>query len=197
MIVFEMRKLLKFLLLLLSIIVVNACCKTNNETTITFIGDSLISRWDLDVFFPTHEICNIGLAGSGIKWIEQYNEKLINQTVVVLTGTNDLSDLADLTLDAYACQYVETIMGLKAKRLILISILPRNNEKDNKNINQLISVLNRMIADGLKKEKTVIYCNVYPDFLKNGTLNMNLSYDGIHLNSYGYEILAKKIKSLL
>lgn len=36
MIVFEMRKLLKCLLLLLSIIVVNVCRKTNNETAIIF-----------------------------------------------------------------------------------------------------------------------------------------------------------------
>lgn len=192
-----MKQLLKFLLLFLTILVANACGKADNESTVAFIGDSLIARWDIERFFPANKINNVGLVGSGVEWIEENHGLFSNQDVVVLTGTNDLKKLDNRNLGSYADRYVEAMLGLNAKRLIVVSILPRNNESDAHDINQLISVLNQMIADGLKEEKAVFYCDVYADFLKNGTVNMNLSYDGIHLNEYGYEILAKKIRGLL
>ena len=192
-----MRKLLKFLLLLLIIMVVNACGKADNETAVVFIGDSLIARWDVERSFPANKISNVGLVGSGVEWIEENRGLFSDLYVVVLTGTNDLKKLDNRNLKSYADRYVEAMLGLNAKRLIVVSIIPRNNESGAHDINQLISELNQMIADGLKEERAVFYCDVYADFLKNGTLNMNLSYDGIHLNEYGYEILTKKIKSLL
>lgn len=197
MIVFEMRQLLKFLLLLLIIMVVNACSKTNNETAVTFIGDSLIARWDVEHFFPVYEISNMGLSGSGIEWIEVNRDRFGEESVIALTGTNDLKKLDNTDLESYATRYVKAMIGLNAKRLIVVSILPRNCESDAHDINRVISELNQMIADGFKEEKTVFYCDVYAEFLKNGSLNMNLSYDGIHLNQYGYEILTKKIKNFL
>ena len=192
-----MRKLLKFLLLLLIIMVVNACGKADNETAVVFIGDSLIARWDVERSFPANKISNVGLVGSGVEWIEENRGLFSDLYVVVLTGTNDLKKLDNRNLKSYADRYVEAMLGLNAKRLIVVSIIPRNNESGAHDINQLISELNQMIADGLKEERAVFYCDVYADFLKNGTLNTTLSYDGIHLNEYGYEILTKKIKSLL
>lgn len=193
-----MIKPLKSLLLSLMLAVLCACSQTDDRTAVTFIGDSLIARWDIENCFPVYEISNMGLAGSGIEWIEENRNRFSEESVVALTGTNDLKKLDNTTdLESYAARYVEAMTGLNAKRLIVVSILPRNSESDAQNINRLISALNQMISDGLKEEKSVFYCDVYADFLKNGTLNMNLSYDGIHLNQYGYEILAKKIKSLL
>lgn len=177
--------------------VVNACGKADNETAVVFIGDSLIARWDVERSFPANKISNVGLVGSGVEWIEENRGLFSDLYVVVLTGTNDLKKLDNRNLKSYADRYVEAMLGLNAKRLIVVSIIPRNNESGAHDINQLISELNQMIADGLKEERAVFYCDVYADFLKNGTLNMNLSYDGIHLNEYGYEILTKKIKSLL
>lgn len=34
------------------------------------------------------------------------------------------------------------------------------------------------------------YIDVYNLFVKGGTLNQDLSYDGLHLNDHGYQILA-------
>lgn len=191
-----MRNSLKFLLLFF-IMLVGGCDKADDESIISFIGDSLISRWDLEYNFPVYSIQNFGLAGSGMKWLEQNQKKLIDQITVVLTGTNDLKNLDETSLEFYACQYVEAVIGLGAKRVILMSILPRNDENDSRDINLLISELNRLIADKVKNEENIIYCNVYSEFIKDGTLNMNLSYDGVHLNQYGYEILASKIKKHL
>ena len=194
--VFELIKLLKSLLLFL-MIGLFACARMDDKTAVTFIGDSLIARWDVENSFPICEISNIGLMGSGVEWIEQNRGLFSEVNVVALTGTNDLMELDKTNLESYTSRYVEAMIGLNAKRLILVSILPRNSESDAQNINQLISELNQMIAEKIKEEKAIAYCDVFPAFLKNGTLNMNLSYDGIHLNQYGYEILAKKIKSLL
>lgn len=183
-----------FRLFVLGVLLLCACDESDYEVNITFIGDSLISRWDLEYYFPTYAIQNCGLAGSGIKWLEENWQKLNGQTAVVLTGTNDLKKIDEASLDSYACQYVDAIVGLDAKKVLLISLLPRNRDNDPKNVNVLISNLNQLIADKIKDESGIIYCDVYSEFIKNGTLNMNLSYDGVHLNQYGYEILASTIK---
>lgn len=192
-----MGQSLKFLLLFLTITMVGGCDKADDETSISFIGDSLISRWDLEYDFPVYSTQNFGLAGSGMKWLEQNRKKLNGQTAVVLTGTNDLKNLDEASLDYYAFQYVDAVIDLEASKVIVISILPRNSKNDSHDINLLIAKLNWLIAGKVENEENIIYCNVYSEFIKNGTLNMNLSYDGIHLNQYGYEILASKIKSHL
>ena len=192
-----MRKRLKFLLLAFCVMIIGACDNMDNETDIAFIGDSLIARWDLETYFPVCKTQNLGLIGSGIEWLEQHQSTLIEQTAVVLTGTNDLKHLDEISIDDYACQYIDAVIGLGAKKIILISILPKNSKSDSPNINQLIMKLNQSIAAKVDDEKKIEYCDVYSAFLKEGTLNMNLSYDGIHLNQYGYEILARNIKSHL
>lgn len=182
---------LGFVLLLLS------CDKFDDRSTLVFIGDSLIARWDVENFFPIYRTSNWGLGGSHIDWIEKQNGVLEGKIVVVLIGTNDVNSLPEKQLESYSSRYVDAVLGMKADRVILISILPRNCESDIPNINQQIVELNRLIADKVKDEKTIIYCNVFSKFEKNGTLNMNLSYDGIHLNQYGYEILSSEIKKYL
>lgn len=193
---FEFARFSRCLFLYLTIITCCSCEQINDEE-ITFIGDSLIARWDVEHFFPVYKISNMGLSGSGIEWVEANRDRFSEKSVIALTGTNDLKKLDNTDLESYAARYIDAMIGLNAKCLIIVSILPRNCESDAHDINQIISELNQMIADGFKEEKAVFYCDVYVDFLKNGSLNMNLSYDGIHLNQYGYEILAKKIKNLL
>lgn len=174
-----------------------ACDSINSSTDIYFIGDSLVARWDIEYFFPGYVVHNMGLSGSGVKWIKQNEGQLSKRTVVVLTGTNDLKKLDRNNLEEYACQYVEAIKGLGAKRLVLFSILPRNDGNDISDINQLIFELNQLINSKLQKDKTIVYSNVFSVFIRDSSLDMNLSYDGVHLNQYGYEVLTGEVKKLL
>lgn len=184
-------------ILLLIFIMFFSCEQTDYKTNIVFIGDSLVSRWDVETYFPIYKISNWGLGGGHIDWIEKHNGALEGKIAVVLIGTNDVKGLLKVQLESYSLRYVNAILGMKADKVILISILPRNCKSDIVNINQQIVELNRLIADKVKVEKTITYCNVFSKFEKDGTLNMNLSYDGIHLNQYGYEILSSEIKKYL
>lgn len=174
-----------------------SCDKSDDRSTVVFIGDSLVARWDIENNFPIYKISNWGLGGSHIDWVEKHNGALDGKIAVVLIGTNDVNSLPEKQLESYSSRYVNAVLGMKADRVILISILPRNCKSDIVNINQRIVELNRLIADKVKDEKTITYCNVFSKFEKDGTLNMNLSYDGIHLNQYGYEILSSEIKKYL
>lgn len=190
--------ILKKLICFLGIIILFfSCNKFDERAMIVFIGDSLIARWDVENSFPAYKTCNWGLGGGHIEWIEEHEGALRGKTSVVLIGTNDVKNLSKSQIESYASRFVNAVLGMKADRVILISILPRNCESDIENINQQIVELNRLIADKVKDEKTITYCNVFSKFEKDGTLNMNLSYDGIHLNQYGYEILSSEIKKYL
>lgn len=185
--------------LFLSAMFFSSCDKTEDMGVISFIGDSLIARWDTENYFTSYNTLNLGKGGSGVEWIEQHKESLTNQTVVVLTGTNDLKRIGDNEeLQAYVCRYINAVTRLNARKIILVSVLPKNrNVGISENIIQLIQNFNRMIQEQIDQSETIVYCDVFDDFIVGDELNMNLSYDGVHLNSFGYEILTNKVKECL
>ena len=83
-----------------------------------------------------------------------------------------------------------------ADRVYVYSILPRCFDTDPENINESVQLMNKAIYAELTARSglSVVYLDVYNSFLdKDGSLNMNLSYDGLHLNPEGYEILTKAL----
>lgn len=182
-------------------IFVFACnaCTNNNDDRLFFIGDSLISRWDLEEYFPMRLVTNEGLSGSGITWIEDHKGAFAGETVVMLSGTNNLGSLmTEAVMQEYAVKYVEAANKLGAARLLMVSILPRNFEGDMTNINIRIKQLNALICkEVLKHGRGIVYVDVHNDFEQDGVMNAQYSYDGLHLSSYGYDLLAAKIKSYL
>lgn len=189
---------LKFFLLL-SAMFFSSCDKTNDMDFISFIGDSLIARWDTEDYFTSYNTLNLGKGGSGVEWIEQHRGLLTNQTAVVLTGTNDLKQIGNaVELQEFVHRYINAITQLNAKRVILISVLPKNNDVGkSEDVIQLILDFNRLTQEQIEQNKTIIYCDVFDDFIIGDKQNMNLSYDGVHLNSFGYETLTKKVKGCL
>lgn len=169
------------------------------ENVVAFIGDSLVSRWDTDYYFTSYTTYNYGVGGSGIKLIEQNKGNFTGQTVVILTGTNDIKLIVgDSELDDYVNRYVNAIVQLKAKKIILISVLPKNLDYEKSNdINGLIRAFNKRIESNVSRIDFIVYCDVFEDFLLNGEMNMNLSFDGVHLNQFGYEILTENVKRFI
>ena len=185
--------------LFLSAMFFSSCDKTDDRGFISFIGDSLIARWDTESYFTSYNTLNLGKGGSGIEWIEQHGGLLTNQTAVILTGTNDLKRIADaVELQEYAYRYINAIMQLNAKRIVLISVLPKNKDVGkSEDIINLIRDFNKLIQLQIGHNSTIIYCNVFNDFMLDGKLNMNFSYDGVHLNPFGYDLLTKRVKQCL
>ena len=173
-------------------------CGESDKPPLVFIGDSQIARWDVESYFPMAETHNHGLSGSGVQWLEENANVAANEPIVILSGTNDLAHMQEDELDAYIDRYLNAVCSLGEGRLIIISVLPRSTELDpSGKINPLVLEFNAKIKERVQEIERISYCDVFDDFATDGRLNMNFSFDGLHPNQYGYEILAKKVKELL
>ena len=166
-------------------------CDSVDYTTLTFLGDSIIARWDLEESFPSYVVENKGISGSGIESFSQYSNRYIDKNIVVLVGTNDLYTLSDKeSIDAYAENYVQMIISTGAKKIFLFSILPRDFAGDAYNINETIETLNMQIKNLSNEYVSVKYIDVFESFMHDKEIDPQLFSDGLHLSPYGYEILS-------
>lgn len=190
------HKILTKALMCLSLVL--CACGEFDKPPLVFIGDSQIARWDVESYFPMAETRNHGLSGSGVQWLEENANVAANEPIVILSGTNDLAHMQEDELDAYIDRYLNAVCSLGEGRLIIISVLPRSTELDpSGKINPLVLEFNAKIKERVQAFERIAYCDVFDDFAIDGRLNMNFSFDGLHPNQYGYEILAKKVKELL
>lgn len=183
----------KLRLLTAMMAILTACANDFNTQEMYFIGDSLVARWDLQQSFPFWVTHNDGVSGAGIEYIESRNGAYKDKSVVVLIGTNDISGLKEEELDDYCERHVNAIVGLQADRTYLISIPPRQFTYDRNGLNDFIKKANSAIKERIKSMSDVRYIDVYDAMSRHGTINMEYSYDGLHLNIYGYEVVTKII----
>ena len=191
----RMKRITKLMYLLSVLFIVS--CSTEDDCRLTFVGDSIVARWDLEEYFPTYMTENDGISGAGIGKIKELAHMYLGKDIVVLIGTNDVAGISDETLDVYSKDYITSIVELDAKKIYLFSILPRDFKSDIDGINERISKLNALIAERAGNYAAITYINMFEEFYKDGTLNIELSYDGLHLSPYGYEKLSNSLKKYL
>lgn len=170
-------------------------CSQDDEQTIAFIGDSLVARWDLQEYFPSYKTENYGASGSGIAHIEDYRGFFSGEEVVVIIGTNDLKRIKSNELE-YAVRYVDAVLQLGAGKVYLYSIFPRSFKNDPNSINNKILRINNYIKSKIDSTK-ILYIDVFDDLSKGDSIDMQYSYDGLHLSTYGYELISSRLKDLL
>jgi lysophospholipase L1-like esterase len=171
-------------------------CESDNEATYCAIGDSLIARWDIGSNFPSHQFYNLGLSGSGIDYLEQKRQSCAGKITFVLSGTNDLS-IIRTDMSAYIDRYLTAIENLGGKSTYIISLLPRNFDSDGSDFNEIINRFNAQVKEEVVNHPALHYIDVHDAFTEDGTMNGQLSYDGLHLNEYGYEILSSILKDYI
>lgn len=190
-----LKTVLKIVLACTLSLLMSACEDASDR--LTFIGDSLIERWDTAAFFPTYETYNLGVSGAGISLIENKRGAFHNQTIVVMIGTNNSSLMRDKSQEEYVTRYCNAILGLDAAKVYLFSVLPRKYENDRENINTDISKFNEYVKAEMQVHPNIIYIDAYSDFLNKTDINQAYYVDGLHLNSSGYEILTSKLLHVL
>lgn len=183
-------------LFILSVIFICACSFDNEERTISFIGDSLVEKWDVQEFFPSRKTVNYGKSGSGISYVEGFKGRSIGDDVVVIIGTNDLKRIEKSNEIEFVTRYVDAIQEIYAERVYLFSIFPRSFMNDSDSINVKISHINSLIK-GRITPTDIHYIDVFSDLSKDGSIDMQYSYDGLHLNSHGYELIYSRLKRVL
>ncbi len=175
---------------------------------ILFLGDSLISRYDLDKYYKHYNTINSGVGGNLTNNILDDMENRVYKydfdKVVLLVGTNDLeySDLTNEDIKNNMEKIIDNIyMKNKKVKIYVESIYPINPE-GNKEIvasrtNDEIKDLNKKIKDMCEINKCT-YINVYDKLVdKNGNLKRIYMTDGLHLNRIGYIKVTRIIKKYI
>lgn len=183
-----MRNTILNIIMMLFAVTAVSCDGPQGDTTYSFIGDSIVARWDLGTYFPSFIARNDGLSGSGVEYLESRSGTLAGNTVIVLSGTNDLGVLARADIaDEYAERFLKAVKALGGERSLVISILPRNTYDW---ADEHITAVNAAVKKAIAGYPDFVYIDAYPAFLYDGTkINPQYSYDGLHLSPEGYEQL--------
>lgn len=173
------------------------------KPVLNFLGDSIIEYWKKAyASFPDCECNNFGWSGKGIDtFLGRIDvSRLAGTDCVVEIGTNDMANvIKNNSLDDYALHYIDVVKSLNAKRIYLFSLIPRNRVKDGDfpyNANYI--VFNQKIQELTQTQMdNVIYVPVFDTFLKDGEINWDYTYDGLHPNQQGYEVMARELRKYL
>jgi hypothetical protein len=175
----------------------------NTEPVLNFLGDSIIDYWsNLNDYFPEYDSHNYGWAGKGIDTFLGRIDKssLKNTECVVEIGTNDMRKIISAgEVDSYIEHYIDVLESISARRIYLLSLLPRNRKKDggfdfNSHYLEINKKIQKRVAERMNN---VIYIPLFDRFLKDGKINEEYTYDGLHPNAQGYEVMAKTIREYL
>mgnify|MGYP006097487195 CR=1 FL=1 len=185
-----------------SFLSINKDVKTNGD--IYMIGNSIISAADWNELLKSNRIINLGFSGITTMDAVMYVDKLLPgrpDLLFIMLGVNDIKVNAPWEVayeNYYNLIYSFKLLSPKTK-INIISVLPtnysgfNNYEIDNLEIKRLNNAISEMC---LKYHYNFIDC--YDDFSNNnGELYTEFTYDGLHLNSFGYDKLAFWIKPYL
>jgi lysophospholipase L1-like esterase len=188
----NMKNLFAHLILLLMCNIFLSCFDEISQKYI-FIGDSLVDNYDTDKFFPSLYVENKGVSGYTIQDCQNLNLNCKGHVAVLLIGTNNLWGNLDADfMNAFIEEYIELVDALQADKVIVISLLPRN-DRDNTQIN----LLNHSLRDTFSNQTDILFLDVFADFLKERTMNPEYTTDGLHLNDWGYMLLSERLNQVL
>lgn len=172
-------------------------CNTDldRSTTLTFVGDSIIARWDLQNYLSSLITYNDGRSGAGIDYIEALAGKMKGKNIVVMIGTNNSNMMKDpANREAYVERYLSAISGMGADVVYLYEVLPRKFTGDDEDINSYIREFNNEVALRLTEHGNFRYMKVFDKFADDGHDIVYQYYnDGLHLSPEGYEVLSNEL----
>ena len=164
----------------------------DRKTTLTFTGDSIIARWDLQNYFSSLATTNLGVSGAGIDYIESLSGRMKGLNVVIMIGTNDNYMFHDEgPRKEYEVRYMAALDALEAETIYLYEVLPREFNNQDAVLNDYIRLFNNEIAEFVAERPSIVYLQVFDSFIDTGNhINQQYYNDGLHLSPEGYEILA-------
>ena len=169
------------------------------ENSIIMLGDSLTHNMIWDEAFKNTNVINRGISGNTTEDILGGLEEVIMRNpkkIFLMIGINDLAKYIskDKIISNYSVIIDRLINKLPNTTIYIQSILPINtNIKCLSLSNDDIEETNRLIKD-IAENKNIEYIDLYKSFIKDGQLNKELTFDGVHLNAKGYTIWISSIK---
>ncbi|MBD1913057.1 G-D-S-L family lipolytic protein [Leptolyngbya sp. FACHB-16] len=163
------------------------------------LGDSISLWFPPDLLLPGRVWLNQGISGENSTGLLQRLD-LLDQTepdtILLMIGINDLlQGVDDETILHNQRQIVQYLKSAHPDaEIVMQSILPHAGEEATWEgrdrllaiPNHRIQLLNEQLAE-IAQEEEIEYLDLYPLFADSqGNLQMNLSTDGLHLNTDGY-----------
>ena len=179
-----------------------ACDYDDDDTRVCFIGDSITYQWDLEYFFPQYMPLKHAKNGAKIQDLDDWDlRECRGIPSVILMGTNNSSEFFDEERrNVFLQKFYTRIEKIQADPLIVISILPRNFQRQQSSrVNEVIRNVNNRVEKGLDSlNGRFEYLDVYPLFAQDEyEARMDLFKDGLHPNIAGQEILASEVLKVL
>ena len=167
-----------------------------SQAEIIFIGDSITEYGEWNDFFPTLAISNRGVAGDTSADILKRMDSLLSpdtKKVFIMLGINDI--YKDISIDEISENYKLIVSSLKKEGMTVIiqSTIQCQIIKCGKERVSQINILNNYLQNlSLKND---VYFLDLDELSGKGGLPEDYTYDGIHLNAFGYKYWIKKIKT--
>lgn len=172
---------------------------------IAFVGDSITQDFPIHDFFSGMLVYNRGIGGDTtdglLKRLDESVFELRPHTIVLLIGTNDFA-LHRATPEQVRDNIKTIVSKIKATlpdaHILLESIYPVNPSLDRFSVgdrsNRTICEVNQL----LKSISDVTFINL-ASMLANetGDLKPELTVEGLHINHFGYALIAKALKPYL
>jgi lysophospholipase L1-like esterase len=171
---------------------------------IVMIGDSLTDFAEWNEIFPGKSIINKGISGNTTGDILNRMDDILSvgaKKAFIMAGINDFARCKNV--DDVATNYSVIIKRLqKNVENIYIQSTPFCNVKlapvefNCEETNKKIAYLNPILAK-LAKQNSLIFIDTNSILSKNSELDPDLTWDGVHLNSDGYQAIKSVITPYL
>ncbi len=178
----------------------NNYCKKGQ---VVLAGDSITDMYNYYELFNEYReksgkaVYNRGISGdTSNKLIERLESNVLclePEKVVYLIGTNDHAMGAS---DEYIASNIKTIIGMTKKacpecKIAVQSIYPVIDHKQRKNKD--LKPINELIKKVCRDTDTV-YIDLFDALCdENGSFRKDFTYDGLHPNVHGYEVVTKAL----
>jgi len=171
------------------------------ENRVVFMGNSITEGWKdhQPEFFDNKSFINRGIGGQTTpQMLIRFRQDVVNlrpRVVVILAGTNDIAgNTGPSTLEMIYDNIVSMteIAQSSGIEVIISSVLPAFDYPWRPGLDPAnkIPALNKMLS-GYATEKGLIYLDYFSAMTDgNNGLRKELTYDGVHPNRAGYEVMA-------
>lgn len=171
------------------------------ETRVVFMGDSITDAWGrrYGKFFPGKAYVNRGISGQTTpQMLIRFRPDVIAlkpKAVVILAGTNDIAgNTGAMSLEEIEGNLMSMAELAKANgiKVVLASVMPVTDairSQTERRPPEKIRTLNTWIKDYAAKTGA-IYLDYYSAMVDDkGMLKTELTYDGLHPNDAGYDVI--------
>ena len=172
----------------------------NKQADIVMLGNSITFQIDWNELLGRTDIANRGISGDVTEGMLNRMNSVIKVKPKICFFMGGINDLTRRISYENTLRNIKSIVSILLKNNIIpiIQSVLYTNEQfyDIEHDNKYATIINNELKRFAVKEG-LIFLDLNKDLSENGLLKSKYTYDGLHLNSKGYEVWGKIIKKLI